>query len=123
MCTVTESCMPVTVEVDGDAHRWTGWRRGCFVPQARAVHPATSPSRLHDIVDRWATDRPDDLALVYGDERWTWRRLADGVDRLAGALAAVAEPGDRVAFVSDNVPAWVVAYYGVPRAGMVLAFV
>ena len=81
------------------------------------------PSLLHQVVDHHATGRPDDLALVHGHDRWTWARLSDAVDALARALTMVAEPGDRVAFVSDNVPEWVVAYYAVPKAGMRLAFV
>ena len=98
--------------------------RGPVRQQTAAVPgSADRPLLLHDLVDRWAAAQPDGPALVFGDARWTWRRLAAEVDRLAGALSVAARRGERVALVSDNVPEWVVAYYAVPKAGMLLAFV
>jgi len=70
-----------------------------------------------------AAFRPDDLALACGDRTLTWARLAAEVDGLAGWLASVAAPGERVAFVADNTAEWVVAYYAVPKAGLRLGFV
>ncbi|OWY61879.1 hypothetical protein B7486_61440, partial [cyanobacterium TDX16] len=42
---------------------------------------------------------------------------------LAAAIRQHAGVGDRVAFVAENGPEWVDAYYGVPRAGCQLGFV
>ncbi|MCU1377069.1 MAG: AMP-dependent synthetase and ligase [Acidimicrobiales bacterium] len=81
------------------------------------------PSRtllLHEILTFAATRTPDAPALVVGDVTRTFAELEDRVARLAGVLAGNATPGDRVAVVADNCPAWVECYYGVPRAGMVL---
>ena len=44
-----------------------------------------------------------DLAVVCGDERFTYAQFADRAARLAGALRAEgAQSGDRVAFLSTN---------------------
>ena len=71
----------------------------------------------------WAASRPDDLALACGERALTWAELAAEVDALAGWLASVAAPGERVAFVAGNTAEWVVAYYAVPKAGLRLGFV
>lgn len=64
---------------------------------------------------------PDKIALVYGEIRWSYARLAEEVGRLAGALQrAGVEPGDRVAFLTPNVPELLVAHFAVLRAGAVL---
>jgi acyl-CoA synthetase (AMP-forming)/AMP-acid ligase II len=75
---------------------------------------------LHEILTFAATRSPGAPALTVGDVTRTFAELEDRVARLAGVLAANAGPGDRVAMVADNCEAWVEAYYGVPRAGMVL---
>ena len=64
---------------------------------------------------------PEKTALVYGETRWSYARLAEEVGRLAGALQrAGLEPGDRVAFLAPNVPELLVAHFAVLRAGAVL---
>ncbi len=75
---------------------------------------------LHEILTFAATRAPDAPALTVAGTTRTFAALDDRVARLAGVLAANAQPGDRVAMVADNGEAWVEAYYGVPRAGMVL---
>jgi acyl-CoA synthetase (AMP-forming)/AMP-acid ligase II len=77
---------------------------------------------LRDIVRLQAQKQPDDPALVYRDEVLTYGQLLDRLDRLALALAGLAEPGDRVAILSENRPEFVECYYGVPAAGMGLTF-
>jgi long-chain acyl-CoA synthetase len=60
-------------------------------------------------------------ALVYGDERLSWAELSDQVDRLAGALAARGlGDGAPVALVLPNVPAFVIGFLAVLRAGGVV---
>ncbi|HSH74310.1 MAG TPA: AMP-binding protein, partial [Longimicrobiales bacterium] len=55
----------------------------------------------HDVVDRWAADRPDAPALWWvgpdaGERRLTFRDVADRSARVANALrAAGLERGDR----------------------------
>lgn len=62
-----------------------------------------------------------DLAIVCGDQRFTYARFADRSARLAGALLAQgARSGDRVAFLSTNCHRLLEGYYGVLEADCVL---
>jgi acyl-CoA synthetase (AMP-forming)/AMP-acid ligase II len=79
------------------------------------------PTLLHEIVSAQAAARPDDAALVFDDQPTTFAQLDARIATFAGWIAARTVPGDRVAVVADNHPVWVDAYYGVPRAGAVLA--
>lgn len=79
--------------------------------------------RISDVVAFAALRAPDTTALVFEDRTWTYRRLHADVCRLAHGLRTVAEPGDRVAVLTENTPEYVLAYYGVPLAGMTLVFV
>ena len=80
----------------------------------------TSAAPVTEMLDASASSSPDGVALVYGDERLTYRELHDRVERLAGALAARGiEQGDPVALVLPNVPAFVISFLAVLRAGAV----
>src|SRR5688572_2392088 len=62
-----------------------------------------------------------DLAIVCGDERFTYAQFADRAARLAGALVGEgARSGDRVAFLSTNCHRLLEGYYGVLEADCVL---
>src|SRR5713101_4096273 len=64
---------------------------------------------------------PDKAAVVHGSRRYTYRQLAERVNRLASALRAVGlQKHDRVAFLCPNIPPMLEAHYGVPAAGGVL---
>ena len=64
---------------------------------------------------------PDKVAMVYGETRWSYRRFAEEVGRLAGALErAGIRPGDRVAFLTPNVPEMLVAHFAVLQIRAVL---
>jgi cyclohexanecarboxylate-CoA ligase len=72
-------------------------------------------------LDRWARARPDKLAGVDGERRYTWSTLARAVERVAHGLAAHGvEPG---AVVSVQLPNWnefVVVALAAERLGAVL---
>jgi long-chain acyl-CoA synthetase len=72
-------------------------------PAAEAVL-ATLPRRIHELVDRHAEVRPDQLALVDHDgSRLTWPELGAAVDRAATHLReAGVRGGDRVLIVLEN---------------------
>jgi acyl-CoA synthetase (AMP-forming)/AMP-acid ligase II len=75
---------------------------------------------LHDLLGLAAARTPDAPALHADGLTRTFAELDDRAGRLAGVLVANADRGDRVAVVADNCGAWLEAYYGVPRAGMLL---
>jgi acyl-CoA synthetase (AMP-forming)/AMP-acid ligase II len=79
---------------------------------------------LSDIVQMNASKTPDRLAVIDSStgREVTYGQLGERVNRLANALSEVAEVGDRVGILAENVPEYVECYYGVPAAGMALTF-
>ena len=73
---------------------------------------------------RSAAVYPEKTAIVHGSSRWTYAQFAADAQRLArGLRASGVGPGDRVACLLPNVPAMLVAHFGVPLAGAVLVAV
>src|SRR6266403_1615037 len=67
---------------------------------------------------------PDSVAVAHGERRYSYRQLAERVNRLASALrGAGVGPHDRVAFLCPNIPAMLEAHFGVPAARGVLVAV
>jgi long-chain acyl-CoA synthetase len=68
-----------------------------------------------------AASRPAGTALVHGDERISRRDLLDRVERLAHGLAARGiGPGDAVALLLPNGPAFVTAFFAVAGLGAIV---
>jgi fatty-acyl-CoA synthase len=64
---------------------------------------------------------PGKMAVICGNERFTYSQFASRASRLAGALREMGvQPGDRVAYLSGNCHRLLEAYYGVLEAGAVL---
>lgn len=60
-------------------------------------------------------------AIVQGEERWTYATLARRADALTARLLALGvAPGDRVALLWENSPAYAQIYFAVMRLGAVL---
>ncbi len=79
---------------------------------------------LNDIVRINASKTPERVAIIdsSADREVTFGELGRRVNQLANALAEVAEPGDRIGILAENLPEYVECYYGVPAAGMALTF-
>lgn len=72
-------------------------------------------------LERAASVYPEQLAIVHGELRRTWRETYARCRRLASALAARGiGRGDTVAVVLPNTPPMVEAHFGVPMSGAVL---
>ena len=77
-------------------------------------------STVDDIVRRSAARHPDRVALVFDDRTWTYAALDDAVSRAAAHLLGLGlTGGDRVATVGVNSDAYLLAYLGCARAGLV----
>lgn len=75
---------------------------------------------IGNIVSRNAIRFPDREALVCEDVRYTWTQLNGRVNRLAHAFLSLGlKPGDKVAMLSENVPAMVEANYALAKIGVV----
>ncbi len=84
--------------------------------------PAANESPLTPLrfLQRSAEVYSDSVAIVYGRRRYTYAEFADIAQRFAQALTARIEPGDRVAFLSPNLPEMLIAHFAVPLAGGIL---
>ena len=77
-------------------------------------------TNLADIVRGSAARRPAHIAVVDGDNTITYAGLDDQITAMAsGLLSHGVKPGDRVALLLGNRITFVVALYGVMRAGAV----
>jgi acyl-CoA synthetase (AMP-forming)/AMP-acid ligase II len=58
---------------------------------------------LRDPLDHWTRERPDAIAIDFGDQSFTWRQWRERILRLTGALrSAGLSRGDRVAVLDRN---------------------
>lgn len=75
---------------------------------------------LGDMFDKASDLYPEREALVGSEKRYTYRELRRRVDNLAfNLLARGFQAGDRVLLQLPNWPEFVVAYYGLQKAGLV----
>jgi long-chain acyl-CoA synthetase len=73
-----------------------------------------------DVVARGARLFADRPALLFADRAFDYRALDAGIDAVAARLDALgAGPGDRVALLLTNGPAFVAAFYAVLRLGAI----
>jgi acyl-CoA synthetase (AMP-forming)/AMP-acid ligase II len=75
---------------------------------------------LSDVPAIAAHHAPDVDALRFEGRTISYRELRDRCWRLSNALAAICEPGERVAILAENCPEYVECYYGVPGARLAL---
>ena len=84
----------------------------------QALIPALAFEPLSPVsfLDRTAAVFPQRIAVVDGDQRFTYAELHDRCRRLAGALAPLAE-GRPVAVLAPNTHVMLEAHYAIPWAG------
>ncbi|MFD4544298.1 fatty acyl-CoA synthetase [Streptomyces bauhiniae] len=77
-------------------------------------------STVDGVLRRSARRTPARVALKYGDRTWTYAELDDAVSRAAALLLARGlTKGDRVAAYGHNSDAYLIAFLGCARAGLV----
>ncbi|CAM6115493.1 unnamed protein product [Calypogeia fissa] len=91
---------------------------GSDLPKCEANYSPLTPITF---IQRAAAVFPDRLAVIYGDQRFTWAETLERCRRIASALSQHGvSPGDTVSVVAPNVPAAYEMHFGVPMAGAVL---
>jgi len=76
---------------------------------------------LGDLLDKAAETWPEHEAIVYEDQRITYRQLHERVQRLAISLIRLGvQKGDKVAVLLTNLPQWAYAEYAVDKIGGVV---
>ena len=76
---------------------------------------------LHDLLSNAAREFPDRTALIFFGQKIGYRELDRLSNRFAHALRKLGvKKGDRVAIVLPNIPQFVIAFYGILKAGAVV---
>jgi fatty-acyl-CoA synthase len=84
---------------------------------------------IGDLLRQCAAEVPNRLALVDGSvdptarRTWTYAELLDAAERIAGALLARFEPGERLAIWAPNCAEWMLLQQGASLAGLVMVTV
>lgn len=79
---------------------------------------------IHELIATAAADTPDRLAIVIPDgPKVTFAELDGQIRARAAWVAARTRRGDRIAVIADNGLEFAQLYYGVPRAGRILALI
>ena len=80
------------------------------------------PRLVQDFLETSATLSPYKTAVIHEGSRAAYAEINDWANRLAhGLIAAGVRPGDRVILLSENSLSYVVSYYGILKAGSVVA--
>ncbi|MGG0249995.1 long-chain-fatty-acid--CoA ligase [Peribacillus frigoritolerans] len=73
---------------------------------------------LNENLKRSASNFPESIAYIYGDQSVTYQELNQKVDQLAAGLYVKGiRKGDAVALILGNSPEFLIAYYGILRLG------
>jgi acyl-CoA synthetase (AMP-forming)/AMP-acid ligase II len=73
-----------------------------------------------DLLARNARNFPNDIGLIFGEKRLTWKELDDRAKAFANSLCSLGlERGDRVAIYAKNSNQWVEALFGLAQVGLV----
>ena len=76
---------------------------------------------IGSMITRHALYRPDHIAVVFGDERWTWRAFNERINVLCNALLrAGLGKGDKVATVLPNRLELLLLYWAAGKTGVVV---
>jgi len=79
------------------------------------------PACFGELLSRAAAERPDEIALIDPDGRWTWSQLCEQVgDLAAGLVGAGLQPDDRLAVQAPATAEFVLVYLAALQAGLVL---
>ena len=81
----------------------------------------SAPTSFAELIDHWASSRPDELAVTDGQQRLSWQQLADSTGRLATALGGLGlSGGDRIAIQAPTSIDFVLTYLASLQAGLVV---
>ncbi len=76
---------------------------------------------LNGFLEKTAKEHPEKTAIAYFKRNITYRELDSLANQFAGALATLGvKKGGKVAIFLPNIPQFVIAYYGVLKAGAIL---
>ncbi len=90
----------------------------------RASLAPYEPYPLQQLLQRTTRRLPNKVAVIDGQRRFTYQRLNTYSKRLASALATLGvTKGERVGILAPNCVEFVIAFYGIIKAGAVVCTV
>lgn len=106
--------MPESSASEADVRPWLS-----HYPSGIRWDAVLDDTPVHERVLATCARQPDDLALDFLGKRMTFGQLAEAIEAFAGALQQKfgVTKGTRVALMLPNSPFYVIAYFGVLRAG------
>lgn len=91
-------------------------------PKQEPLIPPLPTGPIFENIRKQAEKNPDKVAVNFYGYQMTYRQLNGWSDRFAAALAGLgAKKGDRIALYMENCPQFVIAFYGILKAGAVVA--
>lgn len=72
---------------------------------------------LHSYLSERALRTPDKIAVVQGNRRITYGEMDKRISQLSSFLLGKVKPGDRIGILSENSPEYIIAYFGIQKAG------
>src|SRR3990170_3965254 len=85
----------------------------------RTIQYPTVP--LYEILKKTAREHPEKTAIAYRDKQISYAELDALSDRFATGLASLSvKKGDGAALFLPNIPQFIIAYYGILKAGAVV---
>jgi fatty-acyl-CoA synthase len=83
-----------------------------------------SPDTVADIIERWARERPNNVAIYFEDKKYTYAEYDAAANRYARwAQAQGLKKGDVVALLMENRPEYLFAWTGLVKIGVVAALI
>jgi long-chain acyl-CoA synthetase len=91
-------------------------------PEGVSRHIEYPDIPVDELLRRSARAHPDWPAVFFFGKRISYRAIDQAVDRFAAALRRIGvKPGDRVGLLLPNTPHFVIAFFGILRAGAIVA--
>jgi long-chain acyl-CoA synthetase len=98
-----------------------------WIPLPREAKPQQVPKTidyplvpLQEILHKSALIFPQKTAIAYGEQEITYSKLDELSNKFANAIAKLGvEKGDRAAIFLPNIPQFIIAYFGILKAGAV----
>lgn len=72
---------------------------------------------IAEVFDEVAGQKPDHIAIIYGTQQITYRRLMQESDRLAKYVKGTVNPGGKVSVLMDKTPEMMATVLGILKAG------
>src|SRR4030065_2769042 len=95
------------------------WFHNCPAEVPKTLQYPNVP--LHEILKKTAREYPEKTAIIFGEREISYAELEMLSDRFAiGLISIGVGKGDRVAVFLPNIPQFIIAYYGILKAGAVV---